>query len=83
MAKDIRKFVQSFNMSRKSLDDGGCLLAGTLDPPPEEGEIELEIAFAANPTEKKKKKKIDWTAYLDHDDHQMIQGEKEQQQQHG
>lgn len=76
MAKDIRKFVQTFNMSRKSLDDGECLLARTLDQSPKEGEGEPEIAIIANSTEKKK---TDWTAYLDHDDHQMIQAEQELQ----
>ncbi|KAK7277369.1 hypothetical protein RIF29_18520 [Crotalaria pallida] len=61
MAKDLRKFVQDFNMSRKSIDDGGeWLVAGTLDPVSEDGED------AANLTEKK----TDWSAYLDRDDHQ-------------
>ncbi|KAE9592505.1 hypothetical protein Lal_00028478 [Lupinus albus] len=75
MAKDIRKFVQDFNISRKSIDDGGeWLLAGTLDPAPEEAEVAVSVA-------EKKDKKTDWTAYLDHDDTQTIQGE--QLQQHG
>ncbi|CAL0333357.1 unnamed protein product [Lupinus luteus] len=72
MAKDIRKFVQDFNFSRKSIDDGEWLLAGTLDPAPEEGGVAVNVA-------EKKDKKTDWTAYLDHDDNQMIKGEQLQQ----
>ncbi|OIW01422.1 hypothetical protein TanjilG_25718 [Lupinus angustifolius] len=74
MAKDIRKFVQEFNFSRKSIDDGEWLLAGTLDPAPEEGEVAVNVAET-------KDKKTDWTKYLDHHGNQMIQGG--QLQQHG
>ncbi|XP_061353412.1 uncharacterized protein LOC133298167 [Gastrolobium bilobum] len=68
MAKDIRKFVQNFNMSRKALDDGEWLLAGTLDLVSEHGDGERQ--FPVNP----KKKRNDWTAYLDQGDHHTIHG---------
>ncbi|XP_027337182.1 uncharacterized protein LOC113850856 [Abrus precatorius] len=70
MAKDIRKFVQSFNMSRKSLDDGEWPLAGTLDPAPEHYDDEIT----------QKKKRNDWSAYLDQEDHHTV---KEQERDHG
>ena len=57
MAKELRKFVQDFNMSRKSFDDGEYPLAGTLNPPlpaTEHGDAELNL----------KKKRNDWSAYL-------------------
>ncbi|KAJ1385965.1 MRN complex-interacting protein [Sesbania bispinosa] len=63
MASDIRKFVQSFNMSRKSLDDAEWLLHGTLDPPPENCQGQHE--FPAN----RKTKRSDWTEYLQQEDH--------------
>ncbi|CAJ1953241.1 unnamed protein product [Sphenostylis stenocarpa] len=69
MAKDVRKFVQDFNMSRKSIDDGEWPLAETLDPSPEipDGEVNLQ------------KKRTDWSAYLDQEDHHTLE---EPQQDH-
>ncbi|KAK7315386.1 hypothetical protein VNO77_33932 [Canavalia gladiata] len=69
MAKDIRKFVQSFNMSRKSLDDGEWPLAGTLDPSPEHNIAEVN----------QKNKRNDWSSYLDQEDHHTV---KEREQDH-
>ncbi|TKY46110.1 hypothetical protein E2542_SST28146 [Spatholobus suberectus] len=67
MAKDVRKFVQDFNMSRKSFDDGESLLAGTLDPAPEYSDGEV----------KQKKKRNDWSAYLDQEDHHTLEEQQE------
>ncbi|KAK7364543.1 hypothetical protein VNO80_13280 [Phaseolus coccineus] len=63
MAKDVRKFVQDFNMSRKSFDDGEWPLAGTLDPVPEilNGEVNRQ------------KKRNDWSAYLDQEEHHTLE----------
>ncbi|XP_020221978.1 MRN complex-interacting protein isoform X2 [Cajanus cajan] len=61
MAKDLRKFVQDFNMSRKSFDDGDSPLAGTLDPPPEHHHGEVD----------RKQKRSDWSAYLDREEQQQ------------
>jgi soluble cytochrome b562 len=64
-AKDIRTFVQSFNMSRKSLDDDQqWLQAGTLNPAQEHADREFEF-----PNELNNNKCTDWTVYLDDDDH--------------
>ncbi|KAK7380563.1 hypothetical protein VNO78_33077 [Psophocarpus tetragonolobus] len=69
VAKDLRTFVQDFNMSRKSFDDGESPLAGTLDPPPENNDGEIDRG----------KKRYDWSAYLDLEDQHTL---KEQQQHH-
>ncbi|BAU01829.1 hypothetical protein LR48_Vigan10g186700 [Vigna angularis] len=63
MATDVRKFVQDFNMSRKSFDDGELPLAGTLDPAPgiSDGEVSRQ------------KKRNDWSAYLDQEDHHTLE----------
>ncbi|XP_045811063.1 uncharacterized protein LOC123905487 [Trifolium pratense] len=64
-AKDIRTFVQSFNMSRKSLDDDQqWLQAGTLNHAPEYADGESEFPNDLN----NNNKCTDWTVYLDNDD---------------
>lgn len=63
MAKDVRKFVQDFNMSRKSFDDGDWPLAGTLDPAPEISDGEVS----------RQKRRNDWSAYLDQEDHHTLE----------
>jgi ubiquitin C-terminal hydrolase len=75
-AKDIRTFVQSFNMSRKSLDDDQqWLQAGTLNHAPEHADGESEF-----PNELNNNKCTDWTVYLDNDDcHATEKAEQEQQ----
>ena len=77
MAKDLRKFVQNFNMSRKFVDDGEWLLAGTLDPPSEHRDGEPEL-----PVNQTKKRRTDWTAYLDQEDHpnHIIKGAEQEQE---
>ncbi|KEH15761.1 hypothetical protein MTR_0571s0030, partial [Medicago truncatula] len=80
-AKDIRSFVQSVNMSRKSIEEDDqqqWLLAGTLNPTPEE-HVRGEYEFPADLTDKKKCK-TDWSLYLDNDDHRAT--ERDEQQQH-
>ncbi|XP_039682867.1 uncharacterized protein [Medicago truncatula] len=80
-AKDIRSFVQSVNMSRKSIEEDDqqqWLLAGTLNPTPEE-HVRGEYEFPADLTDKKKCK-TDWSLYLDNDDHRAT--ERDGQQQH-
>ncbi|RHN51255.1 putative MRN complex-interacting protein [Medicago truncatula] len=80
-AKDIRSFVQSVNMSRKSIEEDDqqqWLLAGTLNPTPEEhvrGEYEFPADF-----NNKKNCTTDWSVYLDNDDHRAT--ERDEQQQH-
>ncbi|XP_058773395.1 uncharacterized protein LOC131647519 [Vicia villosa] len=74
-AKDVRTFVQTFNMSRKSLeDDQQWLLAGTLTPTQEHAEGEAEF-----PNELNHKKCTDWTVYLDNDDHQAVKRAEQEQ----
>jgi len=63
MAKDVRKFVQDFNMSRKSFDDGEWPLAETLDPAPEISDGEVS----------RQKRRNDWSAYLDQEDHHTLE----------
>ncbi|MED6123184.1 hypothetical protein PIB30_046801 [Stylosanthes scabra] len=78
MAKDLRKFVQSFNMSRKIVDDGEWLHAGTLGSPSEhrDGEIELRI-------NQEKKRRADWSEYLDREDHHNLNIKEVEQEQGG
>ncbi|XP_027925070.1 uncharacterized protein LOC114182400 [Vigna unguiculata] len=63
MAKDVRKFVQDFNMSRQSFDDGEWPLAETLDPAPEISDGEVS----------RQKRRNDWSAYLDQEDHHTLE----------
>ncbi|CAI8593815.1 unnamed protein product [Vicia faba] len=73
-AKDVRTFVQTFNMSRKSLeDDQQWLLAGTLTPTSEHDDGGSEFPNEMN----NNKKCTDWTAYLDNDDHHAEQEQHE------
>ncbi|OMP12335.1 hypothetical protein CCACVL1_00033, partial [Corchorus capsularis] len=55
MAKDLRKFVQTFNMSRKFTDQNQ-----PFDP---ESDIE------ADDPENQRKRRSDWTEYLDPEDY--------------
>lgn len=57
MAKHVRSFVQSFNMSRKFADDE-CLNHQTL----------TEAQIHMNYDNCKRKSMTDWTAYLDQDE---------------
>ena len=74
MAKDLRKFVQSFNMSRKFADQNQ-----PFDPP-----LEYDINFEdddGGDMENPKKRRNDWTEYLDpedHHDHKLVLQEEEQ-----
>lgn len=56
MAKDVRKFVQSFNMSRKCTDEqtkaDELLAGGVVD--------EDQLAYSP-----KRKRRSDWSEYLD------------------
>jgi hypothetical protein len=77
-AKDIRTFVQSFNMSRKSIDDDQqWLQAGTLNPAPEHADGESEFPNELN----NNNKCTDWTVYLDDDD--RCATKRAEQEQHG
>ncbi|KEH15389.1 putative MRN complex-interacting protein [Medicago truncatula] len=81
-AKDIRTFVQSVNMSRKSIeqdDQQQWLLTGTLNPAQEEY-VPGDSDFPAD-LSNKKKCKTDWSLYLDNDVHRAT--ERDGQQQHG
>ncbi|XP_057758289.1 uncharacterized protein LOC130978972 [Arachis stenosperma] len=78
MAKDLRKFVQSFNMSRKLVDDGEWLQAGTLGSLSEHRDDEIEL-----PINPEKKRRIDWTAYLDQEDHHNLTIKEAEQEQGG
>ncbi|XP_039682875.1 uncharacterized protein [Medicago truncatula] len=80
-AKDIRTFVQSVNMSRKSIeqdDQQQWLLTGTLNPAQEEY-VPGDSDFPAD-LSNKKKCKTDWSLYLDNDVHRAT--ERDGQQQH-
>ncbi|XVE60873.1 hypothetical protein DITRI_Ditri05aG0161900 [Diplodiscus trichospermus] len=74
MAKDLRKFVQSFNMSRKFANQNQ-----SFDPA-----FEYDINFEdddAGDLDNPKKKRTDWTEYLDpedHHDHKLVLQEEEQ-----
>ncbi|KAL2334980.1 hypothetical protein Fmac_016193 [Flemingia macrophylla] len=67
MAKDVRTFVQNFNMSRKSFDDADSPLAGTLDPPLDHREGHVD----------RKHKRSDWSAYLDREDHHTVEEQQD------
>ncbi|KAJ7973990.1 UPF0544 protein C5orf45-like [Quillaja saponaria] len=78
IAKDLGKFVQSFNMSRKSADELG-LPDGTLVPISEEEHLYIDETNKL-PTNQRNKR-INWTEYLDQPDHQK--GTVEEQGQKG
>ncbi|KAK4253057.1 hypothetical protein QN277_010882 [Acacia crassicarpa] len=63
MAKDIRAFVQSFNMSRKSLDEQS-LSSETLSPALDD-HIRDHDDENFNLTQNQRKKRSNWTEYLD------------------
>uniref|UniRef100_A0A7N0T1W7 MRN complex-interacting protein N-terminal domain-containing protein n=1 Tax=Kalanchoe fedtschenkoi TaxID=63787 RepID=A0A7N0T1W7_KALFE len=70
MAKDVRKFVQSFNMSRKSADDGyDDLQARNLTVAAEDAPAPVSSKRGSTAT--------DWTAYLDAPEPHEIQEEAE------
>ncbi|XVF29886.1 hypothetical protein REPUB_Repub16aG0009100 [Reevesia pubescens] len=84
MAKDLRKFVQSFNMSRKVSDQNQ-----PFDPT-----LEYDINFedydddggGGGGPENQKKRRTDWTEYLDpddHHDHKLVLQEEEQGHKYG
>ena len=74
MAKDLRKFVQSFNMSRKFTDQNQ----------PFYPTLEYDINFEdddGGDLENPKKRRTDWTEYLDSEDHherKLVLKEEEQ-----
>ncbi|XP_050888962.1 uncharacterized protein LOC127094141 [Lathyrus oleraceus] len=72
--KDVRTFVQTFNMSRKTLEDHQqWLLAGTLTPTPEHADGKSKFPNDLNSN----KKCTNWTVYLDNDDHHAEQEQHE------
>ncbi|KAG4157533.1 hypothetical protein ERO13_D02G067900v2 [Gossypium hirsutum] len=74
MAKDVRKFVQSFNMTRKFTDQN------QLFDPTSEYDIDLEDDDGGD-LENPKKRHTDWTEYLDsedHHEHKLVLQEDEQ-----
>ncbi|XP_028763897.1 MRN complex-interacting protein-like [Neltuma alba] len=77
MAKDIRAFVQSFNMSRKSLDEQS-LFSGALSPALDEQIINRDDD-KFNLSMNQRNKRSDWTEYLDPEDNH-IQGRQETEQ---
>ncbi|CAA7052361.1 unnamed protein product [Microthlaspi erraticum] len=60
-AKELRFFVQSFNMSRKVADEEEQAVADTLPEVDADGEIDEEISVVRG------KKRSDWSEYLDSD----------------
>ncbi|KAF7812635.1 MRN complex-interacting protein [Senna tora] len=67
MAKDIRSFVQSFNMSRKSLDEQSHFAENLVSSLEEENKTDEDNNFKLPINQKKKRS--DWTEYLDPEDH--------------
>lgn len=61
MAKELRFFVQSFNMSRKAADQEQQAAAGTFPEVAADGEIDEEVSIVRG------KKRSDWSEYLDSD----------------
>ncbi|XVF87013.1 hypothetical protein PTKIN_Ptkin18bG0086300 [Pterospermum kingtungense] len=79
MAKDLRKFVQSFNMSRKFADDQTQNQNQPFDYPTSEYDINFEDDDVGGDMENpEKKRRTDWTEYLDPEDPKLVSQEKEQ-----
>lgn len=68
MAKDVRKFVQSFNMSRKFADEGLQLNADYDASFPEFDGRSAEIGEEVVEVNISKKRRADWSEYMDGDD---------------
>lgn len=61
MAKDLRKFVQSFNMSRKFTDEQDSLRLET-PIPTSHSQTYVSIGFEED---QQRKRRTDWSEYLD------------------
>ncbi|XP_054786765.1 uncharacterized protein LOC129293007 isoform X2 [Prosopis cineraria] len=75
MARDIRSFVQTFNMSRKPLDEQS-LSSRTLSPALDDQVINHDDDDKFDLPVNQRKKRGDWTEYLDPEDNHIQQREK-------
>ncbi|GLT71762.1 hypothetical protein SLA2020_437580 [Shorea laevis] len=69
MAKDLRRFVQSFNMSRNLSDHSQT-------PPPHSKYEEEDIADDRFLFKDQNKRRSDWSEYLDSEDHDRVEEEE-------
>ncbi|XAR62235.1 hypothetical protein NMG60_11016922 [Bertholletia excelsa] len=71
MARDVRKFVQSFNMSRQFLEQQCVAEADTLDPLPDDANNLSPSSY--------KKRRTDWSEYVDSENnhHDQVENEPE------